>query len=206
MIIQAWPARQAKSGRQAGFTLLEVLLAVFLLALILAALYSAFFVITDVVSATEGSVVKLQEARATMDLMRRELEAALTSSEAEVLDKDVFGAQTSALSFETFGSALAGGSHVSYFIDEAEDGRLSLIKQVGFIGQDPDSPNARTAEVEAVEDVVSFEVEVRDKGQWHNTWRETAWPEDIRVTLTISLHGTGVPLSFTTRPYMRRTL
>lgn len=198
--------REAANVRQAGFTLLEVLLSVFLLALLLSALYSAFFVITDAVTATEGTVIKLQEARATMDIMRRELEAAITSSGLEVLDRDVYGAQTSTLTFETHGSAIAGGSHVSYFITEAEDGRLSLIKQVSLIGQDPGSPDARSSEVEAVEDVISFEVEARDKEKWNNTWREDRWAEDIRVTLTIRVHGADLPLIFTTRPYMGRTL
>jgi len=200
---------RAQSMSQAGFTLLEVLIAVFLLALLLGTVYSAFFVIHDATSTTTGTVVRLQEARATMDLMRREIEAAFPEDEkhpVEVMDRDAYGKQTSTLVFDTFGSALAGGSRVTYSVAEAEDGRLSLIKTVGPAGVDSSSAQSGASEVEAVEDVVSFLVEAQNRDQWHRTWRENTWPEDIRVTLTIRLHGAEVPLVFTARPYVKERL
>jgi prepilin-type N-terminal cleavage/methylation domain-containing protein len=189
-----------------GFTLLEVLVAVFLLALILGSVYSAFFVIHDATSATTGTVVRLQEARATMDLMRRELEAAMGNHPVEVRDRDSYGSQTSVLIFDTNGSALAGGSRVGYSVKEAEGGGLSLIKTVGPVNEGIVTVSGEAVEVEAVEDVVSFMVEAKNRGKWIKTWRESAWPDDIRVTLTIKLHGAEVPLVFTTRPYVGKVL
>jgi len=201
---------RAQGMPQAGFTLLEVLIAVFLLALLLGTVYSAFFVIHDATSTTTGTVVRLQEARVTMDLMRREIEAAFPPDEkspVEIVDRDSFGKQTSSIAFDTFGSALAGGSRVTYSVDEAEDGSLSLIKTVGPAGDDSITVLSGAAEVEAVEEVVSFLVEARDRDQWHRTWREKGkWPKDIRVTLTIKLHGAEVPLAFTARPYVGEDL
>jgi general secretion pathway protein J len=191
-----------------GFTLLEVLVAIFLLALILGSVYSAFFVIHDATTATTGTVVRLQEARATMDLMRRELEAAFDPKKhpLEVNDRDAYGKQTSTLVFNTNGSALAGGSRVGYSVKEAEDGRLTLIKTVGPVEEDLVTVSQEAVEVEAVEDVVSFMVEVRNRDKWIRTWRESTWPQDIRVILTIKLHGAEVPLVFTTSPYVGKVL
>ena len=72
--------------RQAGFTLIEVLVAVFLLAVILGAVYTAFFVIHDATTITGNMVIRLQEARASMDLMRREIEAAMPTGK---IDHDI---------------------------------------------------------------------------------------------------------------------
>jgi len=195
---------RAQRMSQGGFTLIEVLLAVFLLAMLLSAVYSAFFVIHDATSVTTGAVVSLQEARATMDLMRRELEAAFDPLKhpVEVTDRDAYGKQTSMLVFNTHGSALAGGSRVTYSVNEADDGKLSLIKTVGPVGEDIISVSSGVAEVEAVEDVVSFSVEALSGDKWNRTWRKSSWPEDIRVTLTIRLHGAEVPFVFTARPYV----
>lgn len=195
-------------SRQAGFTLIEVLIAIFLLAMILAAVYSAFFIIHDATSTTADTVVRLQEARATMDLMRREIEASFDpkTHPAEVIDRDLYGRQTSSIVFDTHGSALAGGSRVSYQLEEAEEKRgegvLSLIKRIGPVEGDISSSPPDAAEVEAVEDVVSFLVEARSGDRWIRTWRENYWPDDIRVTLTIRLHGAEVPLVFMARPYV----
>jgi len=199
----AFGVSAAPSGRRSGFTLIEVLIAVFLLAMILAAVYSAFFVIHDAASTTSGMVVSLQESRATMDLMRREIEAAIDprNHPVEIRDRDLYGKQTSSLVFDTHASALAGGSRVSYSIEQRGEGALLLIKRVGPPGDDTSTLPSDIAEVEAVEDVVSFLVEARAGMRYIRTWQDEKWPEDIRVTLTIRLHGAEVPLVFTAKPY-----
>ena len=117
--------------RQAGFSLIEVLVAVFILSIILSAIYTSFFVIHDAISYTRGTVVKLQEARTTIDIMRRELEAAMYSRlgpssasahDFDLVDRDYYGKPASILSFDTHLSPLPGGARVRYFIRESEEG------------------------------------------------------------------------------------
>ena len=137
----------APGRRQAGFTLIEVLLAVFLLTIILSAIYTAFFVIHDATTITGNMVVKLQEARATMDLMRREIEAGMPSNSGivhgmDIMDRDVYGKQASVLAFDTFASPLPGGASVLYSVVENEDGRLALLKKIGRVGQDMEMPGS----------------------------------------------------------------
>jgi len=203
---------RAAQGRSAGFTLIEVLIAVFLLTVILGAVYTAFFVIHDAATTTGDMVVRLQEARATMDLMRREIEAAMPQKDnivhpIDIKDRDVFGNPASVLTFDTFASPLPGGARIMYSVSEAEDGTLSLLKRIGRVGQDMELPGEAAAEVEAVDDIVSFLVEARLRDKWERTWREARTPpEEIRVTLTVMLHGAEVPLVFTTRPYAGKSL
>lgn len=211
-----WPWRHAHHAvppcepeyARGGFTLIEVLVAVFMLAILLSAIYSAFFVIHDATSSTTGTVVRLQEARTTMDLMRREVEAAMASRQdsLEIIDRDSYGRQTSILTMDTFASPLAGGSRIGYSVKEAEDGKLLLMKTVEPVQKDLASITREPIEVEAVEDVVSFMVEAINGDRSMKTWREKRWPSDIRVTLTIMLHGAEVPLVFTARPFVGQTL
>lgn len=201
--------------RQAGFTLLEVLVAVLLLTIIITAVYSSFFAIFDATTTTGNMVIKLQEARATMDLMRREIEAAMPPvteiHEFEVRDRDVFGKQASALAFDTNLSPIHGGARILYEVRETGgEGRLSLFKVIGRAGESIDMQGdggaKGAAEVEAVENLASFTVEAGRGREWLKTWQEPAYPRDIRVVLTIIVHGAEVPLEFTARPYVTGTL
>ena len=74
----------------------------------------------------------------------------------------------------------------------------------GFVKLDIDPTKAKATT--AVEDIVSFLVEAELRDKWEKTWRESNPPEAIRVTLTIMLHGSEVPLVFTTRPYAGQRL
>lgn len=200
-----------------GFTLLEVLLAVTLMALLLGVVYTSFFVIHDAASSTSGAVVSLQEARATLDMMRREIEAGMSAGSGgghdfEVMDRDIFGKKASSLSFDSHASPLPGGAAISYEVKEVDEAgeageaRLVLMKYVGRLEGSAPGQDSEPVEVEAVEDIVSFDVEALVGRRTYSTWREHRQPEAIRVTLTIKLHGADVPLGFTASPYIGKTL
>ena len=209
---------------QAGFSLIEVLVAVFILSIILSAIYTSFFVIHDAISYTRGTVVKLQEARTTIDIMRRELEAAMYSRlgpssvsahDFELVDRDYYGKPASILSFDTHLSPLPGGARVRYFIRESEEEegsegevKLVLIKRIALPRSDLDLASTDIEDIEAVEDVVSFQVEVLGSDRkLLSTWNKPGLiPEEFRVTLTVRVHGAEVPLRFTTSPYSGRAL
>ncbi len=184
-----------------GFTLIEVLLALSITAVILGALYSSFFVSQRAVQASEETLVTLHEARAALDVMRREVEAAFTMDGTGgkemfiVKDRDFYGAQASGMSFVTHASVLHGPARVSYRVEDI-DGRLTLIKTLTTIGQSEDD----APEAEMVEEIASFSVEALKQGsEWVRTWNRKTLPPEVRISLEVPLAGRTVKLTVTAR-------
>ncbi len=182
-----------------GFTLLEVLLAVSITAMVLAALYSSFFVTQRAVHATEDTLVALHEARTALDVIRREVEAAFTKEGLEdfvISDRDFYGKQASSMSFVTHASIYEGLARVSYRVEERQK-RLVLIKTLTFVALD----EAEAPEAEMVEEIVSFTVEASGDGsQWIRTWNEKKMPSMLRISMEIPVGGRSVELSITAKP------
>ncbi len=188
-----------------GFTLIEVLIAVSLSAMVLAALYSSFFVTQRAIHATEDTLITLHEARTALEIIRRELEAAFTGYDKDskssiedftISDRDFYGKQASGLSFVTHASIYKGPARVTYHVEEREE-RLVLIKTLTTIALD----EAEAPEAEMVEEITSFTVEASNKGiSWHKTWKRKKMPRMIRITLVVPLGERSVELSITAKP------
>src|SRR5512147_2688640 len=63
--------------REKGFTLLEVLVALGISIIVMTALYSSFFLSRKAVDAVDDSLLRLQESRALLDIIKREMESSL---------------------------------------------------------------------------------------------------------------------------------
>ncbi|HYA13014.1 MAG TPA: prepilin-type N-terminal cleavage/methylation domain-containing protein, partial [Syntrophales bacterium] len=68
-------------GKTQGFTLIEVLIAIAIMAVVLIALYNTFDLAGRAVFGVDRSLVKLQEARAFVDTLKREIESAFYSQD-----------------------------------------------------------------------------------------------------------------------------
>lgn len=185
-------------GRQ-GFTLIEVLLAVSLMTIVLAALYSSFFVTQRAVHSSEDTLISLHEARTALDVMRREVDAAFTKEGLEVFiisDRDFYGAQASGMSFVTHASVYKGPARVTYRVEERKK-RLVLIKTLTFVALDENE----APEAEMVEEIRSFRVEASMNGtDWLRTWNEKKMPKMLRISMEVPIGERSVELSITARP------
>lgn len=191
------------SGNDDGFTLLELLIATALLAVILAALYSSFFLSRKAIDGLDESLVKLQECRNAADVIGREAESLLyrqanTRSFFKLEDRDIYGKQASRLSFTAFSPLTYGLSAISYYVEE-KDGVLTLYKKM----ENPYKPDGTVKGVELIENVGSFTVEVRQGDKWVKTWdtvQTGAPPAEIRITVTAMIKDRPVSIFETVRP------
>ncbi|MEW6674564.1 MAG: prepilin-type N-terminal cleavage/methylation domain-containing protein [Nitrospirota bacterium] len=191
--------RLPKAG---GFTLIELLLAFAILSVILATLYSTFFLSHKALDGIDSSLLKLQECRATLDVMRREVDS--IHSLLKVDDRDIYGRQTSRLVFTAFSSLRPGLSMISYFIEE-KDGKLILLKEINSAYMSDNKAES----VEIIEDVEAFMVEVKYNDKWVKTWDSFithSIPQEIRITLTTKLKNKTVSLFETVRPKIGRSI
>jgi len=174
-------------SRHEGFTLIEILLAVSIVGVILAALYSTFFLADRALLAAEERLTTLQEARLLLDTMTREIESACLNSRDytvfKVDDRDFYGRQASQIEITSFAGPLPGLTRVRYTVEERA-GTMVLRKRVWQAYSDP----ARSEIEDLLENVGSFTIEVRSNDQWLKTWDSGltgALPPEVKVTLSL---------------------
>ena len=186
-----------------GFTLLELLIAMVLFSIILAAIYGSFFLSYRAMTGLDESLLKLQECRTALDVMGRETESLLympgnSYSLVKIEDKDFYGKQASRLTFTAFSPLSSGMALISYYVEE-KDGVLTLYKKMDNAYK-PDN-NAKGEEL--VEGLESFAVEIKDGTKWVKTWdtSETKQaPLEIRITITAKIKDRPVSFFDTARP------
>lgn len=208
-----------------GFTLLEVLLSLLLLTIVLGAIYSTFFLAQKAVTGIDDSLLKLQEGRALLDTLSREIDAAVytrakNKSLFKIEDRDIYGRQTSRLIFTTLSPQRPGLSRITYHIEE-HDKILVLYKKMDnpykessestatgsatnqSINPSPDLPT------DLIEGLDSFTIEAKEGTNWVKTWdtEETKkMPLEIRVTLVFKIKDRPVTLYETIKPKIDRPI
>jgi general secretion pathway protein J len=198
--------------RQKGFTLLELLLALALLALIVGTLYGSYFALFTGREAASAGMESRRELRTTLDLLRRELSGVLYRQNDKhfhfvVEDRDLFGKPASTVSFITVAPPEAGGIAVSDQVD-VRYGILENEKQLVLTRTAKDrhftGDPLRYPQLEKVE---GFLVECRSGDKWVKSWDlaiNPNLPEAVRVTITVLENDKPVDYSIVAMPRITR--
>lgn len=165
---------------------MEVLIALTITSFVITALYATFFLSQKAIGAIDDSLIRLQESRSVIDTLKREIESAFYAKDKahsvfKLEDRDFYGRSASRLTFTSFSPLIIGLAKISYTVEET-DGRLILKKAI------TSAFNAKTQakEVELIEDIHSFSIEVRFKDGWVRTWDSSIThqlPAEIRISI-----------------------
>ena len=219
-------ARSLRARRRArrGLTLLEILVAVGVLAMISTLVYGAFDQMSRIRKGVERTSDRFHQGSTALARMSREVQSAFLSLHRPLanpglqVSKTAFvgtdGGTRDRLDFTSFSHRRLGiGEHAS------DQNELSY-----FLSQDPDSPAVDLARREATvidlepqkggvvqvlaEDVVSFDVRYFDPliGDWTDSWDSTQptgqferLPQQVRLELVLTSEGGGAPYRFVTK-------
>jgi general secretion pathway protein J len=200
---------QICGNRKSGFTLIEVLVSLTLLTVVLGAVYSSFFSVQRAVERFDNVSLRYHEARTTLDIIRREVEAAILKNPKqedvidrasfEVKDRDIYGKTVSSMDFTAFSFRGIGMSAVSYFVQE-NDKVLTLMKN-----EKPPIIKSEGYAVALIEGIESFTVEVLFNNKWVKTWNAAdtrKLPEAVKTTIAFEDNGRIIKLSEYARPRM----
>jgi general secretion pathway protein J len=193
--------------KQKGFTLIEILISIAILSIVLTAIYSTFFIAQRAVDGVDESLVKLQEARRALDILKCELDASFfKQADANTLltikDRDSYGKSASELTFTAFSILRPGLSRISYYIEE-HDGSLNLCKKVEPPHQTPEE----TEGTKIIENLSAFSIEAKYHDQWIKTWDtdiNKGIPEEIRISLAFRIKDRTVSLSDIAKPKINK--
>jgi prepilin-type N-terminal cleavage/methylation domain-containing protein len=219
-----------------GFTLIEILISIAILSIVLAAIYSTFFLTHKAVTGMDKTVLKIQEARRAIDILKCELDSVYYSNDEntflKIEDRDVYGKQATRISFKTFSILKPGLSKISYYIED-KDGKLNLFKKIEspyFNENNPPSPpfnsplskggyrgvkgelggfSEETQGVDIIEDLEAFTVEALYNGRWVKTWDteiNKSIPDEIRISLSFKMKNTPITLFDVSRPKIGRPI
>jgi general secretion pathway protein J len=195
--------------RCSGFTLLEVLVSVAILSIVLTAIYSTFFLAQRAVDGMDESLVKLQESRRALDILRCELDSAFfQASDAntflQIKDRDFYGKSASELKFTSFSVLQPGLSKISYYIEQG-DGTLHLFKKIEM----PQQTQEETEGFEIIENIDAFSIEAKYNDQWVKTWDTDInqdIPGEIRINLVFRIKDRTVTLSDIAKPRINKPI
>jgi general secretion pathway protein J len=205
---------QISNFKSNGFTLIEVLISLTLLAIVLGAVYSSFFSVHRVLERFENVSLKYHEARTALDIMRREIESALPTSTGAtkntedktafvIKDRDIMGKSTSELSLTAFTFKGSGVNAISYYVEE-KDGKLTLLKK-----ESPAGIQSKEYTMETIEAIDGFSVETLFNDQWVKTWNSAntgKLPVIVRVSIEFDDNGKKVKLMEYARPRVGKKL
>jgi general secretion pathway protein J len=179
------------AGSRKGFTLLEILVALAIAAIVIGSAYTLLFTVKK---GTAGIYEKMQEKEKAFNLLsmvRKEVESIYYFRDTDytgikIEEKDFYGKPASRLTFTCF--FRDGLKVISYFVEEDEDNRLNLIKTIADVIK-----GGKPVKITVLRDVEGFRAQVLDEGydKVYDSTKLNKVPKDVRISLLLK-GGKGV--------------
>lgn len=183
-------------GRQAGFTLLEMVLALVIFGMISAVVYSAFYFGHRAVTSGERSADENQRMRLAEEMLGRHVRSAVYywAHSDEEDDVPFFLGASDGMTFVTSAPQSRGGTGLAVVTYRLADGKLVVEERVNFTPDDLYAPSADAHVQRAVllEGFTSFRFEYlpaeeRDLG-WVDKW-DARDEDDLPGIVRVSVEG-----------------
>jgi len=173
------------AGSRKGFTLLEILVALAIAAIVIGSAYTLLFTVKK---GTAGIYEKMQEKEKAFNLLsmvRKEVESIYYSRDIDytgikIEEKDFYGKPASRLTFTCF--FRDGVKVISYAVEEDKDNRLNIIKTISDVIK-----GGKPIKITVLKDVEGFSARVLDEGydKVYDSTKLKKVPKDVKISLIL---------------------
>lgn len=173
------------AGNRNGFTLIEILVALAIAAVVIGSAYTLLFTVKK---GTAGVYEKMKEKEKVLNLLsmiRKEVESVYYAGNTDytgikIEEKDFYGRPASRLTFTCF--FRDGIKVISYAVEEDKDNRLNIIKTIADVIK-----GGRPIKITVLKDVEGFSAQVLDEGydKVYDSTKLKKVPKDIKISLLL---------------------
>lgn len=173
------------AGSRNGFTLIEILVALAIAAVVIGSAYTLLFTVKK---GTAGVYEKMREKEKAFNLLsmvRKEVESIYYARDTDntgikIEEKDFYGKPASRLTFTCF--FREGIKIISYAVEEDKGGRLNIIKTIADVVE-----GGRPVKITVLKDVEGFSVRVLDEGydKVYDSTKLNKVPKNVKISLLL---------------------
>jgi general secretion pathway protein J len=179
------------AGSRNGFTLLEILVALAIAAIVIGSAYTLLFTVKKGTANVYEKMVEKEKAFNLLSMVRKEVESIYYSRDIDytgikIEEKDFYGKPASRLTFTCF--FRDGIKVISYAVEEDKDNRLNIIKTISDVIK-----GGKPIKITMLKDIEGFSAQVLDEGynKVYDSTKLKKVPKDVKISLLLK-GGEGV--------------
>lgn len=178
----------SSGGNEAGFTLLEMLVAALLSSVMLLAVFSTFISIRETVESVSERREVYEAGRVLIELIGKDVRGVKRTRDTifvvktEEIDERAFS-RVHLLSTSFLGTSIEGQAEIGYFVYKDEDGNYALVREESFA-----KTRAGESGFELIKPVEEFRVWAYDGSSYLENWDSKAMgrlPKGIRMEIKL---------------------
>jgi len=173
------------AGSRNGFTLLEILVALAIAAVVIGSAYTLLFTVKKGTAGIYERMREKEKAFNLLSMVRKEVESIYYSRDTDytgikIEEKDFYGKPASRLTFTCF--FRDGVKVISYAVEEDEDNRLNIIKTISDVIK-----GGKPIKMTVLKDVEGFSAQVLDKGydKVYDSAKLKKVPKYVKISLLL---------------------
>ena len=173
------------AGNRNGFTLIEILVALLIAAVVIGSAYTLLFTVKKGTANVYEKMREKEKAFNLLSMVRKEVESIYYSEDADytgikIEEKDFYGKPASRLTFTCF--FRDGLKVISYAVEEDKDNRLNIIKTISDVIK-----GGKPIKITVLKDIEGFSAQVLDGGydKVYDSTKLKKVPKDVKITLLL---------------------
>ncbi len=170
-------------GNRNGFTLIEILVALAIAAVVIGSAYTLLFTVKKGTANVYEKMREKEKAFNLLSMVRKEVESIYYSRDTDytglkIEEKDFYGKPASRLTFTCF--FRDGVKVISYAVEEDKDNRLNLVKTISDVIR-----GGKPVKITVLKDVDGFRAQVLDEGydKVYDSTKLKKVPKDVKISL-----------------------
>ena len=178
-----------------GFTLIEILVALALAAVVIGAAYTLLFTVKKGTAGVYEKMLEKEKAFNLLSMVRKEVESIYYFRDTDytslkIEEKDFYGKPASRLIFTCF--FRDGIKVISYDVEEDKDKRLNIVKTIADVIK-----GSKPIKITVLRDVEGFRAQVLDQGydKVYDSAKLKKVPADVKISLFLKGDNGGEEFS-----------